>query len=433
MKKRKFQNRIISELLNNCTKIESVCGHFLACGGCSYQDFSHKDQVSVKKDKIMELFGDLFSGINVTFQADRAYEYRTRMDYIVSSQGFGLRRKRRFDQVVDLRECHLISNGIFQFLRGVYEEGINLGLIPYDLQTHEGFWRYLSVRVNEKNDFMVVFNTTSDEDLVLKVDELVEKISNYTPPGTSELRITNYFVETLGRASNAQDNPDWSQVNMNAKHIGIKSIHHLINDSITDDNFGKTRKYWGEEYLNFDINGLKISIGPNTFFQNNIELLNNLIEKLLGYINPDDRVLDLYCGVGTLSLPVAKKAGEVLGVELLEESIEMAKVNAKRNNIDNVGFEVVDVLDFLNNGIQLDNFSTLLLDPPRKGLEKSVEKILENDFDKIVYMSCNPLSLKKDLEILTKKYKIIEASWWDLYPQTPHVEGLVYLERITND
>ncbi|MFA4930266.1 MAG: methyltransferase domain-containing protein [Patescibacteria group bacterium] len=421
MKKRHFQNKLIAELLSNCQKVPARCPHFLDCGGCSYQDFTYGDQIKVKEKKLKELFGDLTADTNVSFQGGQEYGYRTRMDYIVSSQGLGLRRKRRFDQVVDLHECHLIDPAIFGFLRSIYEEGIKIGLIPYDLQSKTGFWRYLSVRVNEKNDFMVIVNTTSDEKLYPLVDELIEKITN---------NIVGAGFSRLQLCEKGRENPARTKVG------NLVSIYHLINDGLNDDNFGEVRRWWGEEFLKFKIlnpgsvsrTSFKFKIGPNTFFQNSIELLNGLITKLVGYIDADDQVLDLYCGVGTLSLPVAKKAKQVLGVELMAESIELAKLNAIDNGITNVDFVVGEVEKIITNDeLRIRNYDALVLDPPRKGLEKAASEIMEMDLQKIVYMSCNPLTLKKDLEVLTKKYRLVEASWWDLYPQTPHVEGLCLL------
>ncbi|MBU0648004.1 23S rRNA (uracil(1939)-C(5))-methyltransferase RlmD [Patescibacteria group bacterium] len=392
MKKRKWQGKIIAELLKNYEKREPRCRHFMRCGGCSMQDFGYDDQLKGKAGKLRELFGDLTTNINVTCRGDREYGYRTRMDYVVSTGGLGLRRKRRFDEVVDLEECFLIDNEIFLFLKEIYNTGLKLGLVPYDLKSHEGFWRYISVRVNDRREFMVILNTKSDVDLFPVLDRLVEGIVN--------------------------------------EKIKPVSIYHIINDGLADTNFGSIRKFWGDEYLGFDIGNMDIRIGPNTFFQNNIELLNGLIAKLLEYINDDDWVLDLYCGVGTLSLPIAKKCKEVLGIELVEESIELARLNADNNNIDNVVFEVGDVGKVIAKlGGESLKHNVLLLDPPRKGLEKTAVELLKFDFEKIIYMSCNPITLKKDLEVLLEKYEIVEISWWDLYPQTPHVEGLVFLQK----
>lgn len=389
---------MIAELLNNYGKIEPRCRHFLDCGGCSLQDFSYADQLEVKRKKIEQL---LMSDVkcemtNIEIFGRQEFGYRTRMDYVVSRDGFGLRRKRRFDEVVDLQECWLIDNEVFQFMRGIYQSGIELGLEPYDLKTHEGNWRYLSLRINEKNELMLILVTKSGVE---------GKISN----------LKSQILESQ----------------LKTQKPLVKSVYHVINDGLADTNFGEIHEYWGDEYLLMKLAELDFQIGPNTFFQNNLGLVNDLIGKLVGYIDHKDRVLDLYCGVGTLSLPVAKKCEKVLGVELMGESIELAKDNAKLNDIENVKFEVGDVEKVIENEeLRIENgeFNVLLLDPPRKGLEKSAEVLAEYDFEKIIYMSCNPLSLAKDLEVLKKRYDVEEITLWDLYPQTPHVEVLVSLK-----
>lgn len=155
---------------------------------------------------------------------------------------------------------------------------------------------------------------------------------------------------------------------------------------------------------------------------------------MVDWVGVDDNVLDLYCGVGTLSLPIAKKVNSVLGVELNEESVVMARENAKLNNILNTEFVVGDLdkisnFQFLISKHILKDIDILVVDPPRKGLEKAVEYIRDGDWKKIIYLSCNPLTLVKDLEIVTEKFEIKDVCFWDLYPQTPHVETLVLLER----
>jgi len=252
------------------------------------------------------------------------------------------------------------------------------------------------VRVNENGELMLILITKK------WVDDKIEKLVN-------EIFVLN------------NDSED---------EIKVKSVYQIINDSLTDVNFGETRKFWGEEFLEYTICNIQYAIKPNTFFQNNINVVEKLVDKLVGYVDKDERVVDLFCGVGTLSLPLAKKVQKLQGMELVADSIELAKDNAKLNNIDNAEFVVGNVwLELEQMKERWKNYQTLVLDPPRVGLEKAREKIMEFDFKKIIYMSCNPLSLVKDLEVLQDKWKIQEVTLWDLYPQTPHVECLAYLTK----
>ncbi|HPH78538.1 MAG TPA: 23S rRNA (uracil(1939)-C(5))-methyltransferase RlmD [bacterium] len=398
MKKRKWQGQIVAELLKNYQRREPRCRHFLECGGCSMQDFDYEDQLVVKAKKVGELINSKIKieNSNIKIHSNKEWEYRTRMDFVVKKDGMGLRRKRSFDKVVNLEECYLVDNRVLQLCRKVYQVGLKIGLEPYDLKTHLGEWRYISVRVNENGELMLILITKK------WVDDKIEKLVN-------EIFVLN------------NDSED---------EIKVKSVYQIINDSLTDVNFGETRKFWGEEFLEYTICNIQYAIKPNTFFQNNINVVEKLVDKLVGYVDKDERVVDLFCGVGTLSLPLAKKVQKLQGMELVADSIELAKDNAKLNNIDNAEFVVGNVwLELEQMKERWKNYQTLVLDPPRVGLEKAREKIMEFDFKKIIYMSCNPLSLVKDLEVLQDKWKIQEVTLWDLYPQTPHVECLAYLTK----
>lgn len=388
----------MAELLKNYQRREPRCRHFLECGGCSMQDFDYEDQLVVKAKKVGELINSKIKieNSNIKIHSNKEWEYRTRMDFVVKKDGMGLRRKRSFDKVVNLEECYLVDNRVLQLCRKVYQVGLKIGLEPYDLKTHLGEWRYISVRVNENGELMLILITKK------WVDDKIEKLVN-------EIFVLN------------NDSED---------EIKVKSVYQIINDSLTDVNFGETRKFWGEEFLEYTICNIQYAIKPNTFFQNNINVVEKLVDKLVGYVDKDERVVDLFCGVGTLSLPLAKKVQKLQGMELVADSIELAKDNAKLNNIDNAEFVVGNVwLELEQMKERWKNYQTLVLDPPRVGLEKAREKIMEFDFKKIIYMSCNPLSLVKDLEVLQDKWKIQEVTLWDLYPQTPHVECLAYLTK----
>lgn len=404
MKKRQFQTKIIAELLNNYKKRVPTCRHFLRCGGCSLQDFDYQDQLEVKGAKFIELIDNSkqktqiskpqIKTQNYQIKGINEYGYRTRMDFVVGEGGIGLRKKRRFDEIEYLEECWLIDSKIFPWLKRIYVKGRELDLETYRVRENQGYWRYLSIRVNEKNEVMLIFVTGLDQKQDKIIDELV----------------------------------DWILKERTKSEVKVVSIYHLVNETKSDINFGKVRKYWGEKYLEFVVGGTRLQIGPNNFFQNNIGLFNDLVQKMLGWFGPDDKVLDLYCGVGTFSLPLANKVERVTGVESVFESIELAKENADLNQIKNVEFEASMVDKWLGeNKPRANEFNVAVLDPPRVGLEKANEILLDYNLEKIVYVSCNPLALLKDLEKLTVKYNIIDLSLWDLYPQTPHMETLVFL------
>lgn len=397
MKKRQFQNTIVAELLNNYSKRVPTCRHFMQCGGCSIQDFDYKDQLEVKRVKVGSLFEDYVSLYQIEIFSDKEFGYRTRMDYVVTKENFGLRKKRKFDVVENLLECRLIDEKIFPWLRRIYEKGLALGLDTYEIRKNEGFWRYLSLRINEKNQLMLILITGVD----IEQDKILENLV------------------------------EWVLEDAKKENIELKSVYHLVNAGKSDINFGEERKFWGDKYLDFGIGGVQIQIGPNNFFQNHVKLFNVLLAQVLQEVGENDNVLDLYCGVGTISLPLAKKVKKVFGVESVPESIALARNNAELNNIGNVNFDDSLVCDWLQKNREvLKDYNVAVLDPPRVGLEKAVQEIVQSNFEKIIYVSCNPLGAVKDLEVLTEKYSLKKMSLWDLYPQTPHVESLLVLEKI---
>ncbi|GAB4142363.1 MAG: 23S rRNA (uracil(1939)-C(5))-methyltransferase RlmD [Patescibacteria group bacterium] len=439
MKKRKFHTNVFVNLVKNFEKKNPICSHFLKCGGCSFQDFFYEDQLKAKKKESAKIFENLvnknFGNADIVsfknavekieiFGSEKKFEYRTRMDFVVNENDFGLRAKRSFDKVENLNECHIFGFDAFQIVKKIFKKSQELEISPYNLKTHKGFLRYISVRKNEKNELMIIFITKNDRNFDEKIKKLAELSLGVIPNETGTLQIQD--------PSTLKDSPFYRN-----DSLKVISVYQIENNELADTSFGKIVKFWGKENLEFDIkiqkskyksqNNVKFLIGPNTFFQQNISLFEKLLAKILSEIPNEKSILDLYCGVGTISLPVSKISKKIVGVESIAESIERAKENAKFNEIENTFF-VCDTTDnFLKNSNE--KFDILILDPPRIGLEKSAEKILKRDFEKIIYLSCNPITQAKDLETLSKKWKVQEITFWDLYPQTPHLESLIVLEK----
>ncbi len=191
----------------------------------------------------------------------------------------------------------------------------------------------------------------------------------------------------------------------------------------------KEKLLYGKSYIKEEVNGLKFIISYNSFFQVNTKAMVRLYDKVLKYANltKEDDVLDLFCGTGTIGIYLSKYCKSVLGVEIVEEAIKDANINKELNNVDNISFICGDVDRVINEKF---NQNVLVVDPPRSGLNKNTKNvILNNGFDRIVYVSCDPMTLVRDLKDLSSKYEFKEITLVDMFPNTYHVESVSLLER----
>ncbi len=191
----------------------------------------------------------------------------------------------------------------------------------------------------------------------------------------------------------------------------------------------KEKLLYGKSYIKEEVNGLKFIISYNSFFQVNTKAMVRLYDKVLKYANltKEDDVLDLFCGTGTIGIYLSRYCKSVLGVEIVEEAIKDANINKELNNIDNISFICGDVDRVINEKF---NQNVLVVDPPRSGLNKNTKNvILNNGFDRIVYVSCDPMTLVRDLKDLSSKYEFKEITLVDMFPNTYHVESVCLLER----
>ena len=387
------------------------------CGGCTFQDRSYESQIAAKRAALhslwaSELPAELLEQVTMVASPE-PFEYRTRMDYVTSKERFGLRRGGKFNYIVDLQECHLISPEAFAIARSVYEWAVALGLPDYDLRSHAGFLRYIVVRRSPQDTLLLAAVTaTPDAD------------GAYTAA-----------IEQVAEHALAQP--------------GVDGFHWLVNDSLADMSFGTPQRHWGADLLDMRVGNRILAIGPNTFFQNNIHLLLPLLDDVAGAVTKDQRpktkereessfvlrpsssvvVADLYGGVGTIALHLADQVGHVTCVESVEESAQLAERNIARNGVRNVTVVAADVLAFLRDQ-SIGQFDVVVADPPRVGLGPDVcRELLRVRPRRLVYVSCNALSQIEDARSLATGYRLTELRGYDMFPQTPHMEALAIFER----
>lgn len=390
----KLLKRQIIELARATEPVPARCQHASECGGCAIQDRAYAAQVAAKQQAFADIWRDIVpdmvaSGFAVVPSPD-AFNYRTRMDYVASKGRFGLRRGGKFNHIIDLQECHLIPPFAFDVARAVYTKAMELGLPDYHVITHEGFLRYVVVRRSPADTLLLALVTSSRE----------------------------HAAEMQQIAAFALTQP------------GVVGVHWLLNDKLTDLSLGDSLAHWGSELLPMPVGNRVLDIGPNTFFQNNVHLLLPLLDAVRAHVGPARRVADLYGGVGTIALHLADGVGEVVSVEEWPESAALASQNSARNGAGNVQAIAADTLAYLREQ-PAGAFDVVVVDPPRIGLGPEVcRELLRLAPERLVYVSCNPLTQADDTRILAEGYTMTHLSGYDMFPHTPHLEGLSVYERI---
>ena len=384
------------------------CPHFEFCGGCSYQTLSYKNQLSLKKNMVKDILDNAikseydFEGI---IESPVQWEYRNKMEFSFGDEykdgplALGMHKRNSFHDIVTVNKCRIVDEDYRKVMDCVLKHCSERELPFYKKLKHEGYLRHLLVRRTTKTKQMIVaIVTTSDEqwEKQAQFDVMVEK-----------LRALNLEAELCG-------------------------VLHIINDGLADIvQSDETRILYGQEYIYEELLGLKFKISVFSFFQTNSLGAEVLYSKARDYIGDtkDMTVFDLYSGTGTIAQIIAPVAKKVVGVEIVEEAVHAAKENAELNGLDNCEFIAGDVLKVIDD--IKDKPDMIILDPPRDGINpKALQKIIDFGVDKMVYISCKPTSLARDLEVLQQQgYKVEKASTVDMFPGTVHVETVVLLSH----
>jgi tRNA (uracil-5-)-methyltransferase len=377
MKKKK---KIFHELAEKYRGKPAVprCKHFGNCGGCSLQDIDYIDQLLLKREYLNNLFDGIYRFDSVNESAP--YQYRNRMDFVNAFDKTGLRRAGTYRHVVEIESCEIMqerSNAVFKEVRPLLKH-----VDDYNYLAHEGYLRYVVLRqARFTGELMLNF-------VIAKRDNRLDAI----------------IGEIYDRAD---------------------SISTLLNSGMADLSSGEVIEIAKGGTIVESFNGIRFTIAPNSFFQPNSEIALRMYRQIKD--EAAGRVLDIYSGVGSISLFIADACSSVTGVEILNEAVEVAEKNKYLNNIENVGFVCEDALKFIRNTDE--HYDTIILDPPRSGMNpRMIKHIKEMLPHKIIYMSCNPESFKRDLSELTS-YTLEGLEAFDMFPQTPHLETLAILKR----
>ncbi len=383
-------------------RIETKCPVFSRCGGCSYQNMRYEAQLTHKQKQVMDALARIggLSGFNISnIVPSEPYGYRNKAAF-----PFGVAKgelvcgpyRRQSHQIIDTCECNILKDDIMKAI-GIVKEWARLyKLMPYDETTGRGLLRHVVVRRSNSGQISVMVVAAKKQALPF-FPELDERLKR-------GLQMT-YF----GLA-----------VNYNTKDTNV-----ILGD--------ETKVAYGGKYVVERYNGIDYSVSYDAFLQVNSQIAQKLYEKVLEYsgVTPEDNVLDIYCGIGTMTLMMARYAKSVIGIECVKNAVYDARLAATKNGLE-ARFEIGLAEDIVPNIIKEGFLPDIaVLDPPRKGCERSLlDCLAKSGVKRIIYVSCNPATLARDCkELGAFGYNVVEVQPYDMFPQTSHVETVVLLVK----
>ena len=394
--------KIIDLLEKSIDRVESDCNTYKRCGGCSLRHIKYEKTLEMKQNAVQSLVDKFLKNkieVQKTLGMENPYYYRNKAQYPVGKNSEGKAQigvfANRTHEIIPIQECY-IQNKKSQEVAKFVIEFINANNISvYNEKTRKGLVRHIVTKVGVKtNEIMCVLVINGKE--IPKEKELVTEVTKKFPE-----------VKTIVKNINTQN----TNVVMGKENIVI----------------------YGSGYIKDQLGKYIFKISPHSFYQVNPIQAENLynIGVQAANISKNDIVFDLYCGIGTISLFMAQYAKKVYGIEIVEQAIQDAKENAKINNIENAEFIAGDVENVLDDLIKIKKVipDVIMIDPPRKGMDnKSVENILNLKPKKLVYISCNPATLVRDLAKFEEEYEVKTIKPVDMFPFTSHVECVSVLK-----
>ncbi len=415
-RKNKLEGRLLEVLETSpLEQRPPQCSIFPQCGGCMYQTMGYESQLAMKEEQVRELLEPLIVAAGQTdavgapdyFFEDikgspSEFAYRNKMEYSFGDAckdgplTLGLHKKGSTYDVLTARDCKIVHEDMNRILSCVLDFCQKADIPYYHKLSHVGYLRHLLVRRGEATGEILLALVTSSQREV-----------DFAPLADQ--------IRSLPLEGN------------------VVGILHIINDALADIvRSDESRILWGRDYFYENILGLQFKITPFSFFQTNsrgAEILYQTAREMLGDVK-DATVFDLYSGTGTIAQILAPVAAKVVAVEIVEEAVEAAKENARRNGLSNCRFLAGDVLKALDEIDERPDY--IVLDPPREGVHpKALDKIIAYGVERLIYISCKPTSLARDLEVfLTRGYRVERICCVDMFPGSIHVETVVLMSRI---
>lgn len=396
------------------------CEHYGVCGGCKWQCLKYEEQLKAKQQQVYDNLSRIGKVELPEFMpilgSKKTREYRNKLEYGFSNKRWlteeevrqdvkydvmdavGFHITGAFDKILDINKCHLMDDLQNRIRNDIREYALEHGLVFYDLRQNAGLLRSMMLRNSNTGEFMLLmqFRIESAEEKEQAM-ALMQHLADTFPEITSLLYVDN----------------------------------HKANDTFGDQ---EVHCFKGTDFIYETMEDLKFKVGPKSFYQTNTDQAYELysVARDFAGLTGDELVYDLYTGTGTIANFVAKKAKKVIGIEYVPEAIEDAKVNSEVNGIDNTLFFAGDMKDILNKEFiaQYGRPDVIITDPPRAGMHQDViDTILFAAPKRIVYVSCNPATQARDLQLLDADFKVEKVQPVDMFPHTQHVENVVLLNR----
>lgn len=413
-----LEGRVVAIQKPSPDRVEAFCEHFDLCGGCKWQYLPYEKQLFYKQKQVSDQLTRIgrvsIPVLHPIKGSDRTTFYRNKLEYTFSNRRWlsedeirsgkeisnqdvlGFHIPGMFDKVMDIRKCWLQPEPSNEIRNAVRTYALEHHLPFFDLRNKTGLLRTITIRCNEKGDVMVIVVFFADNKAAR--EGLLNFIGDHFPQITSLL----YVINEKG------------------------------NDTITDQ---EVVVFKGVDHLVEEMEGLKFIVGAKSFYQTNSTQAYELykIARSMARLTGNETVYDLYTGTGTIANFVARSAAKVVGIEYVPEAIADAKINSANNGITNTTFFAGDMKEILTAGFIAENGhpDVIITDPPRAGMdEKVVEVILAASPERIVYVSCNPATQARDLQLMQHQYAVKEVNPVDMFPHTHHVENVVLLEKI---
>lgn len=416
VRKGKAEGRLLQVLEKSPLETENPCSHFGSCGGCTYISLPYEEQLKIKEEQVKKLLDSVLCKQENPYTYEEIkgspspYFYRNKMEFSFGDEvkdgplALGMHKRGSFYDIVTVSDCQIVDADYRKILHCVKEYFAERSVSFYHRLRHEGYLRHLLVRKAVKTgEILIALITTTQEE-----HDLIP------------------FKEAL------------LGLDLDGKIVGIL---HTKNDSLADVvKSDETVVLYGQDYFYEELLGLKFRISQFSFFQTNTygaEVLYQTARDYIGSLSEEKDesagrhkvVFDLYSGTGTIAQLMAPVAGKVIGVEIVEEAVDAAKKNAELNGLHNCEFIAGDVLKVIDEIEEKPDF--IILDPPRDGIHpKAMKKIIDYQVDRLIYISCKPTSLVRDLEVfLENGYEVVKAVAVDQFPWTANVETVVLLSH----
>lgn len=417
-KRKNFMEGVVTDLKQeSAIRITPVCSHFGICGGCKWQQLPYEQQLKYKQQQVLDNLQRIgkveLPDIKPIIASDDQLYYRNKLEYtfsqtrwlssdevvsgdeIIDRRALGFHIPGKFDRILDIDTCYLQDDFSNTIRNAIREFTLQNEYSYYHQRNKVGLLRNLIIRNSNLGEWMLILVFGSNDRA--KIMELMEFVKESFP--------------------------------------AITSLMYIVNTKLNDTHHDQdVHLYSGRDHIFEELNGLKFKIGPKSFFQTNTKQAEKLYQVVseMAALKGDEVVYDLYTGAGTIACEVARNCRKVVGIEYVEDAIRDAHINSEINGIKNSYFIAGDMQEVLTNDF-INEYTppdVIITDPPRAGMHVDVvTKLLEIGANRIVYVSCNPATQARDIQLLDQKYTVESIQAVDMFPHTHHVENVLCLVK----